>query len=466
MEEYGTSNGHPTLQFERNTLRRIMEILTEQEREHAYYNYRLENGNISFDLFLEQGSHLLDWPEKTAIEVKYELMPDTIYRIAENRYIREALYDQQVNRLILFYKTSDPTMDRMISSKIPGRIELMSSQKFSGIIRQREKEGYIIPKQKDSGDQWIATIEEKQPSILLKDQSLIIEDARRAFHHEKISIFLGAGVSVDAGLPNWSKLLEGMLKRENKKPFYYLNEENSDAIIDALANSSIVVGRYTYNGYGDMKRFSGRIKKILYAKQKDSRLVDMLCSVLVSETGREHVAHVITYNYDDLIEQRLDSMQYEDYYSVYGKNRDASKKLPIYHVHGMIPQRELISSTPILSEKDYHNLYKNNHNWANVVQLYSMNNTTCFFIGLSMTDPNLRRLLDFSRSDEGISRTEKDVYPHYVFLQKKELKGASLQKTNEEHWREMELMMNEFGINIIWYGEHGELPGLIRQIML
>ena len=96
-------------------------------------------------------------------------MPDTIYRIAENRYIQEALYDLQVNRIILFYKTADPTMDRMINSKIPGRIELMSSQKFSGLIRQREKEGYVIPKQKDSGDKWIVTINDKQPKILLKE---------------------------------------------------------------------------------------------------------------------------------------------------------------------------------------------------------------------------------------------------------------------------------------------------------
>ena len=466
MEEYGTSNGHPALQFERNTLRRIMELLSQEEQEHAYYNYRLENGNISFDLFLGLGSHLLGWPEKTAIEVKYELLPDSLYKLAANNYIREAFYNLQINRIVILYKTSYSTMDRMTNSKIHGRIELLSSQKFSLLIRQREKEGYIVPKQKGSGDQWIVAIDDKQPKILLKDQTRIIEDARRAFHNEKISIFLGAGVSADAGLPNWNGLLKGMLKRENQKPFHYLNEENSDAIIDALANSSIVVGRYTYNGYGDMKRFSGRIKKVLYAKQKDSRLVDMLCSVLVSEGGREHVAHVITYNYDDLIEQRLDEMQYEDYYSVYGKNRDASKRLPIYHVHGMIPQRELISSTPILSEKDYHNLYKNNHNWANVVQLYSMNNTTCFFIGLSMTDPNLRRLLDFSRSDEGISHTEKDVYPHYAFLQKKELNDTPQQNANEEHWREMELMLNEFGINIIWYGEHSELPGLIQQIML
>ena len=83
-----------------------------------------------------------------------------------------------------------------------------------------------------------------------------------------------------------------------------------------------------------------------------------------------------------------------------------------------------------------------------------------------MSDPNLRRLLDFSRSDEGISRTEKDVYPHYVFLRKEKLKKESRDEVNEEHWDKQEYMMKEFGINIMWYNDFPELPGLIRRVMM
>ena len=452
-----------TIKFEEDVVTRILQCLTDEEV--RYVDQFQLNREMLFNLYLQQGCKALGWYGDTAVVVKYYLMPDTVYEYAErlDAWHKRNLPEGTAVRLVIIFKTFSPVVRPIAGMKVPSGIEVYTWNAFLKRIKERtDEEGYDIVAKEPKDVKWVVN----NVMVKLSNQWLIREEARRAFERERVTLFLGAGVSVDAGLPKWNELLVGMFKRKGRKPFEYISDKYADDVVKACNNSSIIVGRYAYNGYGNMARFSERIKDVLYENQHNSRLVDELCDVIASEKGHRQISHVITYNYDDLIETGLDKIGYKEYYSVYGKNRNAAKKLPIYHVHGMIPQRELISSTPILSEKDYHELYKNNHNWANVVQLYSMNNTTCFFIGLSMNDPNLRRLLDFSRSEEGNSPAEIDRFPHYVFLKKEQLGEDVMSMINQEHWEKQEAMMKEFGINIIWYNEHSELPDLIGQIML
>ena len=83
-----------------------------------------------------------------------------------------------------------------------------------------------------------------------------------------------------------------------------------------------------------------------------------------------------------------------------------------------------------------------------------------------MTDPSQRRLLDFARYD-GLNDDNVDAMaelPHFVFLRKAPLAGEASKAVNEEHWKEVEDMMSDFGLNVIWYNKYEELPGLIRRI--
>lgn len=100
---------------------------------------------------------------------------------------------------------------------------------------------------------------------------------------------------------------------------------------------------------------------------------------------------------------------------IYENNRCLPNEKPIYHVHGYVPRNNYIRSKPILSEKDYHELYKEAFHWTNVEQLHALNRNTCIFIGLSMQDPNLRRLLDISR---GMLVDNMRDNPHFLFMQR------------------------------------------------
>ena len=51
------------------------------------------------------------------------------------------------------------------------------------------------------------------------------------------------------------------------------------------------------------------------------------------------------------------------------------------------------------------------YNWSNIIQLNCFLENTCMLIGLSVTDPNLRRLLDVAAKNNNVPK-------HYVLLKR------------------------------------------------
>lgn len=159
---------------------------------------------------------------------------------------------------------------------------------------------------------------------------------------------------------------------------------------------------------------------------------------------------VITYNYDELLEEALLAAKIP-YTPVDRSYRPQLGTLPSHHIHGMIPREagDNYDSNVVLSEDDYHGLYNDAFHWANVEQLHSLSQTTCYFIGLSLKDPSLRRLLDIS-----FSRGSGDAV-HFAYLPRHEYVEAS----------KAEVIFRSMGVNVIWFEDYNELPGMLRQLV-
>ncbi|HDK9808218.1 TPA: SIR2 family protein, partial [Klebsiella pneumoniae] len=125
---------------------------------------------------------------------------------------------------------------------------------------------------------------------------------------------------------------------------------------------------------------------------------------------------VITYNFDDLLERQLISNSIL-HRCIYTNNESFDPdELPVYHVHGFLPENRklydgLDKSTLVFSEEGYHHIYSDSYHWSNLVQLNSFRENSCLMVGLSMTDPNLRRLLDIS--SKNIERSK-----HFTFMKR------------------------------------------------
>jgi hypothetical protein len=123
-----------------------------------------------------------------------------------------------------------------------------------------------------------------------------------------------------------------------------------------------------------------------------------------------NIPAVISLNFDDLLEKELRTLGV-DHETVSKNQRTNHGPLRIIHPHGFIPQGgDLARDGVVFTERDYHQLTGSMFHWALTEIVWHLRHHTVLFVGLSMSDPNLRRLLDVCRLDE---------IPHHWQLQRR-----------------------------------------------
>ena len=388
----------------------------------------------------------LDLKGPTGVEIKGRLLFDTISRYGD--LYAELLNHNEVSSFLLIYIEGQvpSSVYRYINHKYKGRFHILSLEQFLGIQLPRNTRGSVISE---------ATYDWRN------DRDRTMEHAKVSIAENNFSLFLGAGVSMSANLPCWWNLLAGMINRCKQGIF---KEADLDQLTKVCCNSSIVMGRFIrmmMESKSNEEEFYQCLHEALYngVDSYSSPLITEICHLI--QFKRQQAQSIITYNFDDVMERALKSCGIGNY-SIFGQNQP-QQLFPIYHVHGFVPyeNKENIKSLPVLSEEEYHRVYANSYNWSNVEQIHALSRTTCIFIGLSMTDPNLRRLLDIANKD-----SEADPR-HSVFLPCIDSfgKNKAVEVKNNEAMRIQKEMFEELGLRVVWYkGHNDELPKFIKAL--
>ena len=416
-----------------------------------------QNSNYIYDIFLPEGLEnairplggkyvSLDLKGPTGVEIKGRLLFDTISRYGD--LYAELLNHNEVSSFLLIYIEGQvpSSVYRYINHKYKGRFHILSLEQFLGIQLPRNTRGSVISE---------ATYDWRN------DRDRTMEHAKVSIAENNFSLFLGAGVSMSANLPCWWNLLAGMINRCKQGIF---KEADLDQLTKVCCNSSIVMGRFIrmmMESKSNEEEFYQCLHEALYngVDSYSSPLITEICHLI--QFKKQQAQSIITYNFDDVMERALKSCGIGNY-SIFGQNQP-QQLFPIYHVHGFVPfeNKENIRSLPVLSEEEYHRVYANSYNWSNVEQIHALSRTTCIFIGLSMTDPNLRRLLDIANKD-----SEADPR-HFVFLPCIDSfgKNKAAEVKNNEAMRIQKEMFEELGLRVVWYkGHNDELPKFIKAL--
>jgi hypothetical protein len=301
-----------------------------------------------------------------------------------------------------------------------------------------------------------------------------------AYNQDGITLVLGAGVSTSCGLPSWTELL----LRLHAGTLADLNATDVDklttAYLRAVGDEGPLVSARMAQSNQTNQDFIESVRSTLYkAGATQSNLLTEIAKVTNLCEGKKGVKGIITYNYDSLLEEALRTIG-RTYDRRDRRDTGSNRGVPLRHVHGFLERSANPDEWIILSEKQYHDEYSNPYAWSNVVQLNAFRETTCLFVGLSMTDPNLRRLLEDSR---------KTVTPqHYVFLRRTNI--LELQTKLDLSWgnrgqppaekktklsERLKLLcgladssrsstLKELGVEVIWYDEHANLPSLVERL--
>lgn len=325
-------------------------------------------------------------------------------------------------------------------------------------------------------------------------RSTIVRAIRDQYRTGRFSMLLGAGVSSSAGLPDWDTLLNSLFVSMLTKDD---SEKNADSdqissIVKRLRQidgpSALMLARYIRKGISsdstpEQEKFVEAVTEKLYGLRNKSYslssvLIKAIANLCVPTRTGANVRSVITYNFDDLLERELRAQELS-HKSIYEEvDIPSVEELPIYHVHGFLPEsregyENIRKATLVFSEEGYHQIYKDSYHWSNLIHLNVLKETSCLLIGLSLTDPNLRRLLE-------ISAKSLDKPKHFAFMKRMAYDSfikdgdktvvrapvAVVKTFLERHHLLNEEVMRELGINIVWYEKYEEIPEILREIKI
>lgn len=201
----------------------------------------------------------------------------------------------------------------------------------------------------------------------------------------RLALFVGAGVSMGCGLPGWAELVARVLTATWK--------DQPELATLLLKDKNILAARYARQKAG--AKFNRIVHRVLYQDEVE-------LSRCVWAIARSGVRQICTFNFDDLLAEALLAEGTACGIATPDEPfRATHEGSTIYHPHGILPRfyndGELDAAKIVFSEDDYHNLYSDPYSWANITQLSLLTSKSVLFIGLSMQDPNLRRLIDIAR---------------------------------------------------------------------
>ena len=329
-----------------------------------------------------------------------------------------------------------------------------------------------------------------QPEIYNTENK--IAALRKAFAGNQLTLVCGAGISSDSAIPTWHDLLVNILNDiySDHDPSNPDDMVSAEYLLSLMPESNLILGKYLRILLADS--FEKVVQKHLYANYNQKRGLNSCTednsteSISTGDSYTEYssteqnltchddetpilkaiveLAHpknsdgrlesIITFNFDDLIEKALANHGI-DCASIWKEGQTCRPgQLPVFHVHGFLPnQEELDSPNLVFSEEAYHSQFNDPYSWANLTQLNSFSTDVCLFIGISLSDPDLRRLLD-------IIWGKNHACKHYIIMKKSDRKSKTDEIANMLFEQDAYLL----GLNVIWCSEFSEIPDILSRI--
>ena len=263
----------------------------------------------------------------------------------------------------------------------------------------------------------------------------------------KVDLVMGAGINCDYGAKDWSHLIEAL-----NLEFFKNNVSDIDEIRHFVGNELFVNGKILKtSGFDTYKSLHDEL--YLFKEAKSFNDPNSTLYNCVNYIERHPGVEVITYNYDTNLEYLLKKKKIL-YTSVYDENGFINKEsqVTIFHVHGLLPfdkykEQKYIDSL-VFNESEYFYLYNNPYSWNISKQMHDFTFKTCLFIGLSLTDPNMKRLLEVSINP---------LKFNFIFMKKEH-------GFNEKTYRAVTNYFFSYDLITIWVDDYNEIGKWLELI--
>ena len=304
---------------------------------------------------------------------------------------------------------------------------------------------------------------------------------------------LGAGVSRDSHLPNWYELLQRVeqIIAPSGESQLVASLRHQGFSLPAIAGMlralspegqvfAEIVREELYRTFPQELRRSddlGGLVKFVQATNLTLKAVAALC---VIPTGSEPpfrknplIHAIVNFNMDPVLRQYVQGRYgFAFVRSVErpSKARDP-EKISLYYMHGFLRfdkkagnRNKEAADKLVLAEHEYFDFFNNPTGIFNHTFLYLLREYSCLFVGLSMQDDNIRRLLHYSTKErvqaykeEGNSakKAQSRAIRHFAVLKEYESKALNTA---------IELSLKQLGTHTLWVSKHNEIPDRFREM--
>lgn len=319
---------------------------------------------------------------------------------------------------------------------------------------------------------------------------------RSSYLRSGLVLVVGAGLSAGTKLPLWPEVLRRLAgqcfgKRLGSKVFRTLVSQGYSlpAIASILESSSPSPQIFThwlrdelYRGfpfYGVVLNDDNKSDFVRYVGQNATlRACAAFCvrraPGLEGFVRNAHVQAVVNFNFDAIFREYVRLRFGHGILRTIERPSAGSlpKRTPVYQMHGYFhfdrsKFYNLAAEAPdvrVFTEQEYFDFFNRPTSIYNYTFLHLLREYNCVFVGLSLQDENIRRLLHYSKTErtesdvrEGkpISEAEQRAKRHFILLTRG---GDQL----TEQLREASL--GRLGLRVAWLENYGEIPDFLGDL--
>lgn len=244
---------------------------------------------------------------------------------------------------------------------------------------------------------------------------------------ERLTFLVGAGASMEAGLPSWGRLVRGVL--ESLAPAS-LDESDRAAWLDAAAEPGLLGMAATARALaGSDEDFVKRVEQQLYDGRGPEHFDPGPLAREIAGWKRGYPEiQVATFNYDQLLEGALQDA------GVSAEAREDNERerdgvAAVRHLHGRLTGKPA-SDAVILTERDYATWSQGS--WQDSFMRDALEGV-CVFLGLSFTDQNLLRWIYGAPSSGHVAVLARQSTPRLTGAVRRELEAATRARLADAH---------------------------------
>lgn len=289
----------------------------------------------------------------------------------------------------------------------------------------------------------------------------LVNDLTKAINQQKLVIFVGAGVSISQGYPNWNNYIEHLIKYWQGQVLAESSEKKlgreHHLIFDLISKSDITNKRKVDLVNYELKNVFGEDFEKRRLDFEKGYFKNLLPYSLINQT-LESLASLnaifITSNYDYEIENHARRLKntvitINDLNEFKNSKKGKLKLGDVLHIHGT-PDCDV--KYFVSSSADYSKVYlRDRNNFDGLVSWFEETKPTVLFIGAGLEEDEILSLLREGSHNYALMKSEHTGNPKV-----------------DEHYKKIaeDFFNSENHTQIIWYGnEFSDLPNFIKKLV-